>query len=242
MTSDVNPIEWTSAEDTSGMSEEMRRMMGRLFPICRSITGDGVRQTLAIMREYIPLEIHEVPTGTRVFDWTIPKEWNIRDAYIKNSKGEKVVDFQQCNLHVVSYSTPVKATLPLTELKKHIFTSPEHPHWVPYRTSYFKEDWGFCLSQNQLLDLADGDYEVFIDSSLTDGQLTYGELLVRGSTDQEVLISTHICHPSLANDNLSGVVLATFLARRTRRTLTSVLLPIPFYARNNRFDYLAEPE
>jgi aminopeptidase-like protein len=210
----MTSISTLSTTETVALGEEMFGLMGRLFPICRSITGDGVRQTLKILQEYLPLEIHEVSTGTPVFDWTIPKEWNIRDAYIKNSRGEKIVDFQTCNLHVVSYSTPIRATLPLSELKKHIFTSPEHPHWVPYRTSYFKEDWGFCLRHSQLLELTDGDYEVVIDSSLTNGNLTYGELLVKGSSDQEVLVSAHICHPSLANDNLSGVVLSTFLARR----------------------------
>jgi aminopeptidase-like protein len=192
----------------------MHRLMERLFPICRSITGDGVRQSLKIMQEYIPLEIHEVPSGTPAFDWSIPKEWNIRDAYIKDPSGRKVVDFQECNLHVVSYSSPVSAKMPLSELKKHVFTSPEHPQWIPYRTSYFKEDWGFCLSHNQLLGLPEGDYEVMVDSSLREGQFVFGELLVKGTSEEEVLVSAHVCHPSLANDNLSGIALATFLARR----------------------------
>ena len=191
----------------------MYELISRLFPICRSITGEGVRQTLKIIQEQIPLKIHEVPTAMPVFDWTIPKEWNIRDGYIKNSEGEKIVDFQTCNLHIVSYSTPIKKKLSLEELKSHIFTSPEHPQRIPYRTSYYKEQWGFCLSHNQLLELSDGEYEVSIDASLEDGSLTYGEYFLEGQTKDEILISTHICHPSLANDNLSGIALATYLAR-----------------------------
>ena len=187
--------------------------MAELFPICRSITGNGVRETLKIIGRHIPLEIYEVPTGTAVFDWMVPKEWNIRDAYVKNSRGEKVVDYRNSNLHVVNYSTPVRAKIPLEDLKKHLFSLPEYPDRIPYRTSYYNESWGFCLAHNDLLRLRDGEYEVCIDSRLEPGHLTYGEYLIRGQSDGEVLISTHICHPSLANDNLSGVALATFLAR-----------------------------
>jgi aminopeptidase-like protein len=169
----------------------------------------------------MPLEIHEVPTGTSVFDWTVPKEWNIRDAYIQNSKGEKVVDFRTCNLHVVSYSVPFKGKLSLDELKKHLFTLPDHPDWIPYRTSYYKETWGFCLSHKRLNEMADGDYEVCIDSSLRDGHLTYGEHYIPGATSDEILLSCHICHPSLCNDNLSGVALMVglfkYLSQKTRR-------------------------
>ena len=191
----------------------MYRLMAELFPICRSITGDGVRATLNSIARYIPLEIHEVATGTAVFDWTVPNEWNIRDAYVKNSRGERVIDFQRCNLHVVNYSAPVETRLSLAELKKHLFTLPEFPDRIPYRTSYYNESWGFCLAHRDLVKLADGDYEVFIDSTLKAGHLTYGEYRIQGQTDDEVLISTHVCHPSLANDNLSGIALATFLAR-----------------------------
>ena len=191
---------------------EMHRFIAELYPICRSITGNGLRTTLGLIKQHIPLAMHEVPTGTPVFDWTVPKEWNIRDAYIKNSKGERVVDFQKCNLHVVSYSRPIKKKVSLAELKEHIFTLPEHPDWVPYRTSYYKENWGFCLSHTQLVDLKDEEYEVCIDASLADGHLTYGECFLPGQTSEEVLISCHVCHPSLCNDNLSGVALATFLA------------------------------
>jgi aminopeptidase-like protein len=197
--------------------DEMYRLIERLYPICRSLTGDGVRDTLKIVGEYIPLTVHNVPSGTQVFDWTIPKEWNIQDAYIKDSHGHKIVDFRKCNLHVLNYSSPIKRKLCLDELKQHLFTLPEQPDWIPYRTSYYKEAWGFCLSHRQLEELKDGDYEVYIDSSLRDGHLTYGECFLKGETEDEVLISTHVCHPSLANDNLSGIALATFLAKHLNR-------------------------
>jgi len=192
---------------------ELHRFAAELYPICRSITGDGIRRTLALLQSRIPLQIVEIPTGTPVFDWTVPKEWNIRDAYIKASDGKRVVNFRQCNLHVLHYSTPVHTAMPLHELKPHLFTLPEHPDWIPYRTSYYQENWGFCLSHNQMLALEDGDYEVCIDSSLEDGHLTYGECYVRGGSTDEVLISCHVCHPSLANDNLSGLSVAVFLAQ-----------------------------
>lgn len=193
--------------------QKMHALITRLYPICRSITGNGVRETLQIINQYIPLKIHEVPTGTTVFDWTVPKEWNVRDAYIKNGLGQKVIDFQESNLHLVSYSVPIKKRMPLTELKDHLYTLPDRPGWIPYRTSYYKEDWGFCLSHNQLLEFKDEEYEVCIDTSLTAGSLTYGEYYLPGATEDEVLISCHICHPSLCNDNLSGISLATYLAK-----------------------------
>ena len=192
---------------------EIHRLMTELYPLCRSITGDGFRKTLEILRRHVPLEIREVPSGTRMFDWTVPKEWNIRDAYIKNPKGKKIVDFRKSNLHVMSYSIPIKTRISLKDLKKHLFTLPAHPDWVPYKTSYYEENWGFCLSHRQFLALEKGDYEVVIDSSLEDGFLTYGELLLPGEKEEEVLISAHACHPSLANDNLSGVGLATMMAK-----------------------------
>lgn len=196
------------------VGQQMHGLATRLYPICRSITGEGVRGTLRILQEHIPLEIREVPSGTQVFDWTVPREWNIRDAYIKSAGGRKVVDFKDSNLHVVSYSVPVRTRLSLGDLKKHLHTLPQQPEWIPYRTSYYKEDWGFCLSQKQLAELEEGEYEVCVDSSLEDGHLTYGEYFLTGETDDEVLISTHVCHPSLANDNLSGIALATFLAKQ----------------------------
>lgn len=195
------------------VGREIYDLISDLYPICRSITGDGLRQTLRILQGQIPLDIHEVPTGTRVFDWMVPKEWNIRDAYIKNAKGERIVDFRQSNLHVVNYSVPVKKKVSLRELKEHIYTLPDRPDWTPYRTSYYNETWGFCINHNQLLALKDEEYEVCIDASLEDGQLTYGECLLAGERPDEVLISCHACHPSLCNDNLSGVALATTLAR-----------------------------
>jgi aminopeptidase-like protein len=199
--------------EIAGIGEDLHQFAASLFPICRSITGAGIRQTLAMIQSRIPLEIQEVPSGTVVFDWTVPKEWNIRDAYIKAPDGRRVVDFQQSNLHVVNYSTPVQASLPLDQLKTHLFTIPEHPEWIPYRTSYYKEDWGFCLSHNDMLELKDRDYEVCIDSTLADGRLSYGEYYIKGDSSDEVLISCHTCHPSLANDNLSGITVATALAQ-----------------------------
>jgi aminopeptidase-like protein len=191
----------------------MSALITRLFPICRSITGNGVRETLAILRETIPLQIDEVPTGTKVFDWTIPREWNIRDAYIKDTTGKRLIDFQKLNLHVVSYSTPLRCRMPFVELKEHLFTSAGNPDWVPYRTSYYNESWGFCLSENQLAQFdPNAEYDVCIDSSLKDGSLTYGECFLPGETPEEVLISSHVCHPSLANDNLSGIAVAVALA------------------------------
>ena len=199
---------------TDNIGHEMQRLIAELYPICRSITGNGFRETLQAVRRHIPLEVNEVPTGTPVFDWIVPKEWNIRDAYIKNTRGERVVDFQKSNLHVLNYSTPIRTKLSLAELKPHLFSLPEHPDWIPYRTSYYAERWGFCLSHRQLLALPDEVYEICIDSTLQDGHLTYGEFLLRGQSSDEVLISCHACHPSLANDNLSGLALAMFLAQR----------------------------
>jgi aminopeptidase-like protein len=184
-----------------------------LYPICRSITGDGLRQSLRIIQKTVLLALQEVPTGTQVFDWTVPKEWNIRDAYIKNGAGERVVDFQRCNLHVLNYSLPVRRKMSLTELRPHLFTLPETPEWIPYRTSYYRETWGFCLAKTQFDRLKDEEYEVCIDSTLEPGYLTYGEYRIQGATDDEVLISCHACHPSLCNDNLSGMTIAARLAR-----------------------------
>ena len=190
----------------------MHELIRRLYPICRSITGEGVRETLSILREYIPLVVHEVPTGTPVLDWTVPREWNVREAYIVGPGGSRIVDFRRCNLHVVGYSVPVRATLTLEELRPHLFTLPDAPDRIPYRTSYYRESWGFCLTQRQLDSLPEGEYEVVIDATLADGHLTYGEWFVPGATSQEILFSCHVCHPSLCNDNLSGIALQTFLA------------------------------
>jgi aminopeptidase-like protein len=187
-----------------------------LFPICRSITGDGVRQTLAILRRHIPLEVSEVPSGTPVLDWTVPKEWNIRGAYIAHQDGSRIVDFATNNLHVVQYSPPIDTLIPLTDLRPHLHTLPDAPDWIPYRTSYYTENWGFCLTHRQLSSLADGLYRVVIDSDLEPGHLSYGELLIPGESEDTVLFSCHICHPSLANDNLSGIAVSTMLARHVQ--------------------------
>jgi aminopeptidase-like protein len=199
--------------DPTSAGTAMHELATELYPICRSITGDGVRETLRRLQAVIPLAIHEIPSGSRAFDWIVPREWNIKDAYIKNSAGKRVVDFQECNLHVLGYSVPVHARLPLAELRAHLLSIPEQPDAIPYRTSYYKETWGFCLAHNRLVTLPEDEYEVLIDSSLTDGALTYGECYLEGDSGDEILISTHVCHPSLANDNLSGIAVATFLVR-----------------------------
>jgi aminopeptidase-like protein len=213
----------------TGLGESMHAFMRELFPICRSITGEGVRETLASVGRRIPLELHEVPSGTRVLDWTVPDEWNIEDAYIAED-GRRVVDFRKSNLHVVSYSEPVRAAMRLADLRPHLHTLPEHPEWIPYRTSYYSRTWGFCLSQRRLDELEDGDYEVVIDSTLEPGSLTYGECSLPGEREDEVLLTTHICHPSLANDNLSGIALLTEIGARLQeapRSLSYRLLFIP---------------
>jgi len=197
----------------SSLGDEIYSLIRELYPICRSITGEGFRQTLGRVRKEIPLEVHEVPSGTQVFDWTVPKEWNIRDAYVKNSRGERIIDFKRHNLHVVNYSVPVRRKMSLAELRAHLHTLADQPDWIPYRTSYYKESWGFCLSHNQLQTLPEDEYEVCIDTTLESGSLTYGECYLPGESSAEVLISCHACHPSLCNDNLSSVAIATFLAK-----------------------------
>lgn len=199
-------------EASRGDGASMYRVLERLYPICRSITGDGVRQTLGILGEIIPLVVHEVPTGTQVYDWTVPKEWNIRDAYVSDSAGRRVIDFKRSNLHVVSYSVPVRRRMKLDELRQHLHVHPENPDWIPYRTAYYNESWGFCLSQRQLEGLTEAEYEVVVDSSLEAGSLTYGELVVPGALEDEILFYSHSCHPSLCNDNLSGLSVTTYLA------------------------------
>jgi aminopeptidase-like protein len=205
-----------SDQDGRIVGEEMHAFMRELYPICRSITGNGVRDTLRLIQKRIPLSIEEVPSGTQVFDWMVPKEWNIRDAYVRNFRGQKVIDFGSCNLHVMSYSVPVKQKMTLQDLKPHLFTLPDQPDLIPYRTSYYKENWGFCLSQNVLDTFEDGEYEVCIDASLTDGSMTYGEYFLPGASADEILLYTHVCHPSLCNDNLSGIVLAAQIAEHLR--------------------------
>jgi len=203
------------AEETNmeRLGSRMYKLVERLFPICRSITGDGVRKTLKIIQEHAPIKIHEVPTGAEVFDWTIPKEWNINDAYVMDEEGNKIVDFKKTNLHVLGYSVPVNKTLTLSELQEHLYSLPEQPEAVPYMTSYYKQRWGFCIAHKDREKLRDGRYKVFIDSELKDGSLTYGELIIPGESEKEVFLSTYICHPSMANNELSGPVVTAFLAK-----------------------------
>ncbi|MDD4910391.1 MAG: DUF4910 domain-containing protein [Candidatus Omnitrophica bacterium] len=191
----------------------MYSMLKRLFPLCRSITGNGVRESLRILQEYIPLRTYEVPTGTGAFDWVVPKEWNIKDAYVMDENDVRVIDFKKNNLHIMGYSVAVDKMLTLPELQGHLFSFPDRPEAIPYVTSYYKERWGFCVSEDVRRNLKDGIYRIFIDSELKEGSLTYGELIIPGESAKEVFISAYICHPSLANDGLSGVVVAAYLAR-----------------------------
>ena len=197
----------------SNIGVDLYALVNDLYPVCRSITGDGVRETLRRIQQALPISITEVPSGTSVFDWTVPREWNIRDAWVKTIDGTRVVDFRASNLHVVSYSIPVHRRMPLTELKQHLHSLPDHPSWIPYKTSYYTEDWGFCVTREQLDRLTDSEYDVCIDSTLEPGHLTYGEFYLPGATPEEVLLSCHVCHPSLCNDNLSGISVATMLGR-----------------------------
>ena len=204
----------------------MYNLCARLYPINRSITGDGFRKSLAIIKEYLPeLKVFEVPTGTKCFDWEVPKEWNIRDAYLTDVSEKRYCEFQKNNLHVVGYSVPVNKTVSYETLQEHLYSLPDA---IPYVTSYYKEHWGFCYDERE--PLPEGDYKVFIDSELKDGSLTYGELIIPGKSDKEILLSTYLCHPSMANDNLSGVAVATFLAKwlmTKERKYTVRLIIIP---------------
>jgi aminopeptidase-like protein len=206
------PDKGAETAEAAPVGQRMHRLISELYPICRSITGDGVRRTLERVGTRIPLRVEEVASGTPVFDWTVPREWNIRDAWIENLDGERVVDFNRSNLHVMSYSVPVRRRISREELDQHLFSLPDQPDWIPYRTSYYDENWGFCVSERQREALKDPEYQVVIDSTLEDGSLTYAECLLEGESADEVLISSHVCHPSLCNDNLSGIALATALA------------------------------
>jgi aminopeptidase-like protein len=215
---------------SSGVGAEMHALLTELFPICRSLTGDGFRASLRRLGEIIPISLTEVPTGTQVFDWTVPREWNIREAWIADASGKHVVDFANSNLHIVHYSVPFRGRLSLAELRPHLHTLPEQPDLIPYRTSYYAESWGFCLTHRQLESLPDGEYDVCIDATLEPGNLTYGECVLPGAIADEILISAHSCHPSMANDNLSGMVIATQLARHLasvdrRHTVRFLFIP-----------------
>lgn len=199
------------------LGEQIHQLATELWPINRSITGDGVRQTLAIIKKQIPeLEIVEIPSGTQVFDWTIPKEWRVKDAYIVTPSGEKICEYKKNNLHLVGYSTSINKKLSLSELQDHLYSLPNQPNAIPYITSYYEERWGFCLTHEQRELLKDVVYEAFIDSELFEGSLTYGEILIKGKSTKEVFISTYVCHPSMANNELSGPCVTTFLAKKLR--------------------------
>ncbi len=208
MSTDLRPT-----PGTTDVGADAYALMERLYPLCRSLTGAGVRSTFDLIAEEIPITTTDVPSGSGVLDWIVPDEWNLRDAYITAPDGTRVVDVADSTLHVVSYSEPVRTTLSLEALRERLHTLPDHPDLIPYRTSYYDRTWGFCLSHRQLLELEEGDYEVVIDSTLEPGQLTYAELEIEGEGPGEVLVSTYVCHPSLANDNLSGIAVATMLAR-----------------------------
>lgn len=214
------------------VGNEMYQLARELFPIDRSLTGDGVRRTLEIIKRELPeITVHEVPSGTKVFDWTVPKEWSIRQAYIEDEKGNRIIDYKDLNLHVVGYSVPVDRWVDLEELKQYIYVQKGQPEAVPYVTSYYVQRYGFCMSENQRDSLPFGRYHMVIDSELFDGSLTYGELVIPGKEEKEILISTYICHPSMANNELSGPVLAVALAKKiaaqTNRKYTYRFLWIP---------------
>jgi aminopeptidase-like protein len=200
-----------AAADNS--AEAMSGLVRELYPLNRSITGEAVRDTLRRVARVVPLTIHEVPTGTKVLDWEIPREWNVRDAYVGNAAGDRVIDFRRSNLHLMGYSVPIRARMTLAELRPHLYSDPTRPGFIPYRTSYYAENWGFCLSHQQLLGLPDGEYEVVIDSRLEPGSLSYGEAVIPGSSSEEMIFYTHTCHPSLCNDNLSGIAVCAELGR-----------------------------
>jgi aminopeptidase-like protein len=201
--------------DFEAAGKRMQSLMAELWPLHRSMAGPGLRETLKRIQKEIPIEIHEVPTGTRIYDWRVPQEWECRDAFIKDEKGVRIVDWRRSNLHVVNHSTPIHKNMLWSELKPFLHFCTEHPDWIPYRTAYFKKEWGFCLSRRQFRELESHEnrtYEVVIDASFTDGALSYGELYLPGKRAEEVLISCHVCHPSLANDNLSATALVVCLA------------------------------
>lgn len=214
------------------MQQELESYFDRLWPICRSLTGDGVRQSLQILQEIIPLELHEMPSGTTCFDWTVPDEWNIRDAFILTPSGEKICELSKNNLHILGYSEPVDREMSWEELAPHLHTLPEMPDAVPYLTSYYRRTWGFCLPHRQWESLPrEGRYRVRIDSTLAPGHMTYGDLLLKGETEREIIFSSYICHPSMANNELSGPLTLAFLYRaiaampRRRFTYRFILIP-----------------
>lgn len=197
------------------VGDAMYALLCRLFPICRSITGDGVRETLGIIADQLPsLTVHEIPSGTRVFDWIVPPEWNVGEAWVLDPDGNKIIDFAKSNLHLVGYSIPIRSKVSLSELQEHLHSLPGQPDAIPYITSYYKDRWGFCVTHRQRETITrEGEYTVVIDSEIKDGHLTYGEVLIPGECEDEVFLSTYVCHPSMANNELSGPSVTTFLAK-----------------------------
>lgn len=225
--------EWTVPPPTNGTA--IYELAARLYPLCRSLAGDGVRETLAIIGEHLPLTVHQVPSGAPLYDWKAPQEWIIREAYIADTSGNRIVDFARHNLHVVNFSVSVRARMPLSALKAHIHTLPDQPDLIPYRTCYHADGWGFCMAHSEFLAMQDGDYDVVIDAERRDGFLTFGEFIHRGETDETFILSAHLCHPSLANDNCSGLALLAHLgevlqSRRTRLTYRLLFGPATFGA------------
>lgn len=225
--------EWAVPPPTNGTA--IYELAARLYPLCRTLAGDGVRETLAIIGEHLPLTVHQVPSGTPLYDWKAPQEWIIREAYIADKSGNRIVDFARHNLHVVNFSVAVRARMPLGALKAHIHTLPDQPDLIPYRTCYHAEGWGFCMAHSEFLAMQDGDYDVVIDAERRDGFLTFGEFIHRGETDETFILSAHLCHPSLANDNCSGLALLARLGevletRRTRLTYRLLFGPATFGA------------
>jgi aminopeptidase-like protein len=207
------PIDWSKVPEPEEVGRDLHALMRELFPIPRSLTGNGVRETLARLARDVPVDVVELPTGTQVFDWTLPREWNVREAWVEGPDGTRVIDVAQSSLHLLGYSTPVDEELDRDELLEHLFTDPRDPDVIPYRTSYWSERWGFCTTQRVAEGLPPGRYRVRIDSTLEDGHVTYGEAVAQGSSDEVFLLATSVCHPALANDNLSGVVVLSALAR-----------------------------
>jgi aminopeptidase-like protein len=230
--------------DAAQAGDEIYRLIEELYPLCRSISGDGVRETFELVNRVVPVRRTEVPTGTEVFDWVVPREWNVREAWIDAPDGTRVVDLRDSCLHVLGYSTPIRARMPLSELREHLFVHPDDADLIPFRTSYYHENWGFCLARSTLDALPEGEYDVCIDSTLADGSITYAEAFLPGSSEEEILISTYSCHPSLANENVSGIAflavlgkyLSTMRLRYSYRFLWSPgsIGPISWLARNEQ--------
>ena len=231
-----------TAASAAAQGREIYGLIQQLFPLPRCITGAGLRATVRRLGALIPLQVVEVPSGTQVFDWIVPDEWSIDEAYIEHESGRRFGNYRDSNLHLVGYSTPVDATMTLAELRPHLHSLPEHPDWIPYRTSFYTPNWGFCLTDRELQSLPNGRYHVVIRSQLSPGSLTLAECVVQGATDEEILVFAHDCHPSLANDNLSGIAVAAHLARFLLGQKTRFTYSIRFRAGDDWVHYVAREE